>query len=309
MTAPKREQFANNAADTLNGAINNSVTSLAVNSASEFPTDGNFRIIIESEILLVTAVSTNTFTVVRGQEGTTAASHSSGAVVTQILTKDSIDRGGKDNVTLWGYSGLPPLNKLVGTDGSTILTSSDFTWVNQGTTVVTDQGGTVAMRLPTSSGENVRVQKRAAPSTPYSLVAAVRVLAFREGIPSVGIGFRESSTGELVVLAFSNDGTQENRFIVYKFNSATSFSAAYSGLGTSTHCLFIASEVWLKITDNGTNLIFYASPDGVEWAQLFSISRTDFMAGGPDEILWFANNQGSGSGHEMLARLMHWHTE
>src|ERR1700759_3411090 len=80
------EKFSNNAQDTLNGAINNSVTSLVVHSASLFPTAGNFHIVIDSEIMLVTAVASTTFTVARAQEGTSAASHSDGATVRHVLT-------------------------------------------------------------------------------------------------------------------------------------------------------------------------------------------------------------------------------
>lgn len=85
------EQFANNAQTTLSGSINNSITSLTVASSSGFPSGGNFRILIESELLKVTAVSGTTWTVTRGDGGTTAASHSSGVYVTQILTKEAID--------------------------------------------------------------------------------------------------------------------------------------------------------------------------------------------------------------------------
>jgi hypothetical protein len=84
------ERFTNNASTTLNGAINNAVTSLVVTSAATFPTAGNFRIRIDDEIMLVTAVSGTTFTVTRAQEGTAAASHSSGATVREVLTAEVI---------------------------------------------------------------------------------------------------------------------------------------------------------------------------------------------------------------------------
>lgn len=80
------EQFSNNASSTLNGAIDNDDTSLVVTSASSFPTTGNFRIRIDDEIMLVTAVSGTTFTVTRAVEGTSAASHSNGADVRHVLT-------------------------------------------------------------------------------------------------------------------------------------------------------------------------------------------------------------------------------
>jgi hypothetical protein len=80
------EQYANNAQSTLTAALTAGATSLSVASAGSFPSSGNFRLLIDQEILLVTAVSGNTFTVSRGQEGTTAAGHANGAYVTHVLT-------------------------------------------------------------------------------------------------------------------------------------------------------------------------------------------------------------------------------
>src|SRR4051812_13305340 len=80
------EQFANNAASTLSGGISAGATSLTVASASSFPGSGNFRIIIDSEIFLVTAVAGTTFTVTPGYESTAQASHGSGAAVTHVCT-------------------------------------------------------------------------------------------------------------------------------------------------------------------------------------------------------------------------------
>jgi hypothetical protein len=84
------EKVANNAASTLNGTIGANPGTLTVNSATPFPAAGNFRILIDSEILLVTAVAGAVFTVTGGQEGTTAAGHSNGATVTQLLTAGAL---------------------------------------------------------------------------------------------------------------------------------------------------------------------------------------------------------------------------
>ena len=80
------EQFADLAQSTLNGAIIAGATSLVVASAASFPATGNFRIIIDSEIFLVSAVTGNTLTVTPGYEGTAQSAHSNGANVTHILT-------------------------------------------------------------------------------------------------------------------------------------------------------------------------------------------------------------------------------
>lgn len=84
------ENLVNDFSTTLNGAITNTATSLVVASATGAPAP-NFRIRIDNEIMLVTAVAGTTWTVSRGQEGTTAAAHSSGATVAHVLTKGGLD--------------------------------------------------------------------------------------------------------------------------------------------------------------------------------------------------------------------------
>ena len=59
-------------------------------SAVGFPTGGNFRIIVDSEIMLVTDVQGKTFTVTRAQEGTSAASHDADAAVFHVLTAGAL---------------------------------------------------------------------------------------------------------------------------------------------------------------------------------------------------------------------------
>jgi hypothetical protein len=68
---------------TLNGAINDSVTTLTLADASLFPSTGTNFVIIGSEEISYTGVTGNTLTgLTRGVAGTTAASHSDGATVT-----------------------------------------------------------------------------------------------------------------------------------------------------------------------------------------------------------------------------------
>lgn len=82
------EQLSNSAASTLSAGIDNIVTSLTVANGTPFPASGNFRVLIDSELILVGARSGNTLSsLTRGVEATTAASHSSGAAATHILTK------------------------------------------------------------------------------------------------------------------------------------------------------------------------------------------------------------------------------
>src|SRR4051812_31733147 len=84
------EQFANNAISTLFTGITSSATTLQVADPNLFPSSPQFRLVVENEIMLVTAINTGTspatFTITRGIEGTSAVAHSAGASVVHRLT-------------------------------------------------------------------------------------------------------------------------------------------------------------------------------------------------------------------------------
>lgn len=70
---------------TLNGTINASATSIVLTSAASFAASGT--IVIDTESITYSGKSTNTLTgCVRGANGTTAASHTSGVTVTQVAS-------------------------------------------------------------------------------------------------------------------------------------------------------------------------------------------------------------------------------
>jgi len=89
------EQFANDAASTVASGLNNTTTpvtfTVTTGHGARFPAAGNFRLLVESEILLCTARSGDSLTCTRAQEGTTAASHANGVAVTHVLTKAAIE--------------------------------------------------------------------------------------------------------------------------------------------------------------------------------------------------------------------------
>lgn len=304
MSVPLREQYQNDSATPLNGAINNSTTTVVVTTGSVFPSTGNFRIVIESEIMLVTARSSNTLTVVRGQEGTAAASHADGLTVQHVLTGGGLRRIIQDN-RIFNPS-APPLGVL--SDGSGgILTASSFTWANQGGAAVTDQNGTILLTTPAASGENCRVLYRSAPSAPYSVIAAVREFVVRRdtgSTPNWGLVFRKNSDGKLHAFGCSHDSSGPIRYTLYNFSSPTSFSSTPYGREDGS---FAGEILWIKLEDDNTDLKFYVSYDGVEWLLVKTLGRTSFMSGGPDQIGFYMNNAASTNGLADV-RLEHWST-
>ena len=68
---------------TLNGAINSSTTTIVLTDATLFPDTGTNFVLIGTEQISYTGITSNTLTgVTRGARGTTAASHSDGVTVT-----------------------------------------------------------------------------------------------------------------------------------------------------------------------------------------------------------------------------------
>lgn len=138
------EQFTNNASSTLNGGINASVTSIVVNSVTSFPTTGNFRCMIGStaatgEIIIVTSVNsgTNTLTVQRGQESTTAQTWVSGTTITHILTAGGLSAGTTGGGDLSGSVQNATVIRVQGNSvqSQSLGSSQDgyvFTWNNAG---------------------------------------------------------------------------------------------------------------------------------------------------------------------------------
>jgi len=80
------EQIQNFGHTTLAEGLDDTETGVDVTDGSVFPASGNFRVQVENELMLVTARSTNTLTVTRGVEGTTAAAHDSGLPIDARLT-------------------------------------------------------------------------------------------------------------------------------------------------------------------------------------------------------------------------------
>lgn len=280
---PKYEQFGLNAISTLDGAINASVTSLDVLSATGFPTDGNFRITIDDELLLVTAVSGTTFTVVRGIESTTAASHLDGADVIQTLTADSITQLAKDNIPFARDTDRPALNTIVDSSGN-ILDSTDFTWLNQGSATITDlSSGGMALVVPAAASNNIRGLHKSAPGTPYILTVGFAPQLHADSTCIAGIGFRESATGKLIVIG----SAKVDELAIYKFNSPTSFNTS---LFARVEWPMARLIQWFQIEDDGTDLFFRTGVDGINFQDIADEGRGTFFTTAPDQILFYCNS-------------------
>lgn len=295
------EQFQNNASTTLNGTINASTTSVVVTDGSVFPSSGNFRIQIDEEAMLVTARATNTLTVVRGVDGTSAQAHNTGVDVRHLLTERGFLRAFADVISNIGNGDhLPgPQNYIVDGSGN-LLTDSDFTWVNQAGSSTTDlDNGNIQLDLAKTSGNNARSLVRSAPSTPYEITMSLAPCLYGDNVSHVGAVFRESSTSKIYLFGINGD----RQLRIQKWTNNTTFSSSAFGWTT----WWIPVNPWLRIADDGTDLIFSYSPNGYQFQDIYSEGRTTFMAGGPNQVGWYG--QANDTNRLAGAILTHWSGE
>lgn len=191
----------------------------------------------------------------------------------------SRDKGSGNGYSHWGplYALEPP------------PASSGFTWVNQGGATVSDTKGGILMKAPSGTGSSLRVLKKAAPSTPYTITVAF--LQNNLGVDYLrgGLCFRQSSDGKLVYAAVGFSGT----FSIYgfKFNDATTYSGGfYFDYRLVPHGLY-----WLRIGDDGSNRTIAISADGNDWLTVHTVGRTDFLTADEIGLVVDANNANFGS--------------
>ena len=117
------EYLANDAAGLLNASITSGDTSLTLQTGQGalFPSAGNFRVRIDDELIIVGARSGDTLSsLTRGAESTSAASHSSSAVVRLVLTNDGLTE------LIKSYSGMSLIERKYLTSTAANL---DFTGI------------------------------------------------------------------------------------------------------------------------------------------------------------------------------------
>jgi len=134
---------------TLNGAIDASTTTIVLTNASQFPSTGTNFVLIGTEMIQYTGISSNTLTgVTRGTRGTTAASHSDGVTVT-----NGTDYAAWNEQTAEGLALDPGMWSLDNFGDKAICLIHDgacFEW-NSNATNATETRATIISGAPTAS--------------------------------------------------------------------------------------------------------------------------------------------------------------
>ncbi len=168
--------------------------------------------------------------------------------------------------------------------------NGDFSWTAQGDASVEVTSGGIYLTSTTGGGGsyNLRVRRKSAPSTPYTITAGFLMAASvaSSGAYQAGLLWRQSSDGKAVTFSIENGVTNTGSFYSsQKLNTSLGYSSSYFdnksyGLDRGT--------VWLRIADDGTNRSCWISADGQKFLQVgANQTRTDYLTA--DQVGFFIN--------------------
>lgn len=282
----RREQFVNNFSAVLDGAINDSTETITLDTAAGLPSEGDFRLQIDAEVVLVRSRSGVVCTATRAADGTSASSHSDAAQVDAVATRDAITQLTRDNDP---WAGIRPPFRIVDTNGDP-LTDASFSEVNfTDGAVSSDANGNIVITKDDHASNSVSALVRSAPSTPYTITAAVMATVFADTGTSgayFGILFRDSGDGKLITNSIQPSSTNFKSYRVISYTTPTSGAAVVGETRPSP----LSTISWLRMEDDGVDLKWYASADGVNWQFLVSHARGTHFTTGPDQIGFFIDN-------------------
>ena len=130
---PRRYYSSTAVATTLSASANNSTTSITVTALSGFPAQTPWTAIVDpdtasEEVVTVTNVSGTTLTVTRGVDGTTASSHSAGAVFRHgVSARDFDETNSHVNDTSTDVHSQYVLKSLIDAKGDLLTATADNT--------------------------------------------------------------------------------------------------------------------------------------------------------------------------------------
>jgi hypothetical protein len=190
-------------------------------------------------------------------------------------------------------------------DGVAIATQANTglsTWLNQVDSTVADTAQGMAITSPAKNvaADALRILKKAAPATPYTITAKVKLNAITANFFGVGIGWRDSATGKLETLML--DTGTAMRFLTQRF-SALNTVASETSYATS----MAVHELWMRIADDGTNRVMSASLDGLNFILLDSTAKAAAYLGAAGYVeVFFYHKILSATAYVSHATLNHW---
>ncbi len=299
------EQLINGAGrSTLSSSMDSSQTTLVVASATPFPTINNFRVRVGNELMKVTAVSGTTFTVTRGQEGTSASSHPSGTNVDYELTNAALAAIRAEMYSVGAYASRPSATRagaiyaandgfaLSRYDGSawqewgpiypitppSTTWDQQWTWYQQGSATLTQSGASWIMKLPAETSGLVRMIVKNRPVGTYTVEIGMRMLIWPADFTGWGLVFQNSANAHSHFGAcYHNTGGDACHLMNDKYDNGGGFNSTYVSIATSQRMVALNWPLFFRVTQDGLYRICQFSQDGVFWYTYHFVVNSDFL--------------------------------
>lgn len=304
------ERFANLAATLLDGNYTSGSGTLQVDSTgSPFPNSGNFRVTIADPttfavkvILKVTAITDGTHFAVTAEGADANGADNDLCILT--LTNGGISAMFADAVQFGAFASLPATtnqrqgNRYLCTDsplefyfdGSiwqarlagrnlTVLADSGFAWINQGGASVSATNGGIKLIAPAGAGNNLRIYKKSAPATPYTLTLLMSYEGHNQDFNNAGLILRESATGKVACISAVHYTTAQ--ISAQRFGSPT---GAATQINTKNMVCRHHPYMYVRFVVDGTNVKYHVSVDGgITYYEMATELKTVSFTTAPDE--------------------------
>jgi hypothetical protein len=139
---------------------------------------------------------------------------------------------------------------------------AEFTWNNQSAAIATDGKASLILN-PVNATLNVDSLEQSAPVAPWDVYMRFEVPIYQAaGNNQAGFWLRNSSNGRMIFFGYNNPGTASPpQIIVQRWTNNTNWSQTVTGFPAPA----AGWKPWIRISNNGTTLTLYVSPDGYDW--------------------------------------------
>lgn len=161
--------------------------------------------------------------------------------------------------------------------------NSAFTWLNQGSSTITQQYGWLHLSVPGNHGGSAG-RYITMPTPPYTLTIALHYNLNRHNYNGCGVFIRDSATSRLCVMQFQGNST--HMFGIYNLTNPTTYNSTVSEAVTPMY----GSPVWLQLYDDATNINLRFGTDGINFGNHISFDRDAFVAS-PNQIGFHVGNE------------------
>ena len=155
-----------------------------------------------------------------------------------------------------------------------------------------------------SSGENLRLLVKSAPSTPYTVTVCILpqspIYTSSGYYAQFGVCWRDSSSGKIITYGWG----MQNYPSYFSYDQWTNYTTISANQFQRPAPMFV--PLWIRMTDNGTTrLVEIAGCDGIAFTPVHAAQdRTSFLTA--DQVGVFANSWKTSNGIPRIISFLHW---